>query len=126
MPSTPPSCGGRLPGAGAPKGRRRRRAALQGFRTLRPGHPQWLELGGRAVSVMSRAQRANDTIAMADRLLATVDDVDTIRRIQTHAVKALWLSGRFVDLIDRAERSLALTTGRRDLTTRFRAAQALA
>jgi DNA-binding CsgD family transcriptional regulator/nucleoside-triphosphatase THEP1 len=100
--------------------------ALQAFRTLRPGHRQWLELGERAVSVMSRAQRANDTIAMADRLLATVDDVDTISRIQTHAVKALWLSGRFADLNDRAERTLALTTGRRDLTARFRAAQTLA
>ena len=64
--------------------------ALQAFRTLRPGHPQWLELGGRAVSVMSRAQRANDTIAMADRLLATVDDVDTISRIQTQQAVERW------------------------------------
>jgi predicted ATPase/DNA-binding CsgD family transcriptional regulator len=100
--------------------------ALQAFGTLRPGQPQWLELGERAVSVMSRAQRANDTIAAADRLLATIDDVDTISRIQTHAVKALWLSGRFADLIDRAERSLALAAGRRDLTARFQAAHALA
>jgi DNA-binding CsgD family transcriptional regulator/tetratricopeptide (TPR) repeat protein/nucleoside-triphosphatase THEP1 len=100
--------------------------ALQAFRTLRPGQPQWLELGERVVSVLSRAQRANDTIAVADRLLATVDDVDTISRIQIHAVKALWLSGRFSDLIDRAERGLALTTGRCDLAARFQAAQALA
>jgi DNA-binding CsgD family transcriptional regulator len=100
--------------------------ALQAFRTLRPGQPQWLELGERVVSVLSRAQRANDTIAVADRLLATVDDVDTISRVQTHAVKALWLSGRFSDLIDRAERGLALTTGRCDLAARFQAAQSLA
>jgi hypothetical protein len=100
--------------------------ALQAFRTLRPGQPQWLELGERVVSVLSRAQRANDTIAVADRLLATIDDVDAIGRIQAHVVKALWLSGHFSDLIDRAERSLALTTGRCDLTARFQAAQALA
>ena len=100
--------------------------ALQAFRTLRPGQPQWLELGERVVSVLSRAQRANDTIAVADRLLATVDDVDTISRVQTHALKALWLSGRFSDQIDRAERSLALTTGRCDLAARFQAAQSLA
>jgi tetratricopeptide (TPR) repeat protein len=99
--------------------------ALQAFHTLRPGQPDWLELGERAVSVMSRAQRVNDTIAVADRLLATVDDVDTISRIQIHAVKALWLSGRFADLIDRAERCLALTTGRADLAARFQAARAL-
>ena len=100
--------------------------ALHAFATLRPGQPYWLELGERAVSVMSRAQRVNDTIAAADRLLATVDDVDTIGRIQTHGVKALWLSGRFVDLIDRAERGLAMSTGRPDLAARFQAAHALA
>jgi DNA-binding CsgD family transcriptional regulator/nucleoside-triphosphatase THEP1 len=100
--------------------------ALQAFGTLRPGQPQWLELGERVVSVLSRVQRANDTIAVADRLLATIDDVDTISRIQIHMVKALWLSGRFSDLIDRAERGLASTTGRCDLAARSRAAQALA
>lgn len=100
--------------------------ALQAFRTLHPGQPQWLELGERVVSVLSHVQRADDTIAVADRLLATIDDVDIISRVQTHAVKALWLSGRFSDQIDRAERSLALTTGRCDLAARFQAAQALA
>lgn len=50
--------------------------ALQAFATPSPGQPYWLELGERTVSVLSRAQRANDTIAVADRLLATVDDVD--------------------------------------------------
>jgi DNA-binding NarL/FixJ family response regulator/nucleoside-triphosphatase THEP1 len=100
--------------------------ALQAFATLRPGQPYWLELGERAVSVMSRAQRVNDTIVAADRLLATVDDVDTIGRIQTHGVKALWLSGRFGDLIDRAEHGLALSAGRPDLAARFQAAHALA
>jgi DNA-binding CsgD family transcriptional regulator len=100
--------------------------ALQAFRTLRPGQPHWLEVGERAVAVMSRAERVYDTIEAADRLLATIDDVDTISRIQTHAVKALWLSGRFSDLNDRAERSLVLTAGRRDLAARFQAARTLA
>jgi DNA-binding NarL/FixJ family response regulator/nucleoside-triphosphatase THEP1 len=100
--------------------------ALHAFETLNPGQPYWLELGERAMSVMSRAQRASDTIAVADRMLATVDDVDTISRIQTHSVKALWLSGRFADLIDRAERGLALSTERPDLAARFQAAHALA
>ncbi|RDJ93710.1 hypothetical protein B4Q13_20085, partial [Lacticaseibacillus rhamnosus] len=55
--------------------------ALQAFRTLRPGQPQWLELGERAVAVLSRTQRAADTIAVADVLLATVDDVEVVARI---------------------------------------------
>jgi DNA-binding NarL/FixJ family response regulator len=99
--------------------------ALQAFRTLRPGQPQWLELGERVVSVLSSVQRANDTIAVADRLLATIDDVDAVSRVQIHLVKALWLSGRFPDLIDRAERGLASTTGRCDLAARSQAARAL-
>src|SRR3984893_10672803 len=67
--------------------------ALQAFRTLRPGQPQWLKLGERAVSVLSRTQRAADTIAVADLLLATVDDDDVVSRIETHTVKPMWLSG---------------------------------
>lgn len=100
--------------------------ALQAFQTLRPSHSHWLELGEQAVSVLSRAQRAAGTIAVADRLLATVDDVDVISRIETHALKAMWLSGRFADIVHRAERGIALTSGRRDLAARFQAARALA
>jgi hypothetical protein len=58
------------------------------------------------VAVLSTAQRANDTIAVADRLLATVDDVDTVSRIETHAVKALWHNGRFTEIIDRSRHTL--------------------
>jgi DNA-binding CsgD family transcriptional regulator/tetratricopeptide (TPR) repeat protein len=100
--------------------------ALQAFRTLRPNQPRWLELGEQALSVLSRTQRATDAIAVADRLLATVDDVDTVCRIETHAVKAMWLSGRFADIVDRADRGIALTSGRADLVARFQAARALA
>jgi hypothetical protein len=39
--------------------------ALQACATLSLGQPYWLELGERTVSVLSRAQRANDTIAVA-------------------------------------------------------------
>jgi DNA-binding CsgD family transcriptional regulator/nucleoside-triphosphatase THEP1 len=100
--------------------------ALQAFEMLRPGRPRWVELGERAVAVLSTAQRANDTIAVADRLLATVDDVDTVSRIETHAVKALWHNGRFAEIIARARHTLTLTGERPDLVARFRAAEALA
>ena len=76
--------------------------------------------------MLSIAQRANDTIAVADRLLATVDDVDTVSRIETHAMKALWHNGRFAEMIDRARHTLTLTGDRPALAARFRAAQALA
>jgi DNA-binding CsgD family transcriptional regulator/nucleoside-triphosphatase THEP1 len=100
--------------------------ALHAFDMLRPGQPCWAELGERAAAVLATAQRANDTIAVADRLLATVDDVDTVSRIETHAVKALWHNGRFAEILERARHTLELTGERPDLVARFRAAQALA
>ena len=100
--------------------------ALDAFHTLPIGQPRWLAMGERAVSVLSRAQRAADAIAVADLLLATVDDVDVVSRIETHTVKAMWLSGRFSELVDRADRIIVLAAGRRDLVARFRAVRALA
>jgi DNA-binding CsgD family transcriptional regulator len=100
--------------------------ALQAFQTLRPGQPQWLELGERAVSVLSRTQRAADTIAVADVLLATVDDPDVVGRIETHTVKPMWLSGHSAALLERADRAIARAGTRRDLVVRFSAARALA
>ena len=100
--------------------------ASHAFDMLRPGQPGWIELGEHAAAVLSIAQRANDTIAVADRLLATVDDVDTVSRIETHAMKALWHNGRFAEMIDRVRHTLTLTGDRPDLVARFRAAQALA
>jgi DNA-binding CsgD family transcriptional regulator len=100
--------------------------ALHAFSMVRPGHPSWVELGERAVAVLSTAQHANDTITVVNRLRATVDDVGTVCRIETHAVKALWHNGHFAELLERAGRTLAVTGGRPDLAARFLAAQALA
>jgi len=100
--------------------------ALHGFSMVRPGDPSWVELGERAVAVLSTAQRANDTITVVNRLRATVDDVDAVGRIETHAVRALWHSGHFTELLERAGRMLAVTGERPDLSARFGAAQALA
>ena len=87
--------------------------ALHAFDMLRPGQRCWVELGERALAVLSIAQRAIDTIAVAERLLATVDDVDTVGRIQTHAVKALWHNRRYAEIMERARHTIELTAGRR-------------
>ena len=100
--------------------------ALQAFQIMHPGQPQWLELGERAVSVLSRTQRAAEAIAVADRLLATVDDVDIVSRIETYTVKPMWLSGHSATLVGRADRALARSGTRHGLVARFRAARALA
>ena len=100
--------------------------ALQAFQILHPGQPQWLELGERAVSVLSRTQRAAEAIAVADRLLATVDDVDVVSRIETYTVMPMWLCGHSATLVGRADRALARSGTRHGLKARFRAARALA
>jgi DNA-binding CsgD family transcriptional regulator/tetratricopeptide (TPR) repeat protein len=100
--------------------------ALRAFQTLRPGQRRWLELGERAVSVLSRTQRVADTIAVADTLLATVDDADVVSRIETHTIKPMWLSGHSAALVERAERAIARAGTRQDHVARFRAARALA
>jgi DNA-binding CsgD family transcriptional regulator len=100
--------------------------ALQAFQILRPGQPQWLALGERAVSVLSRTQRATEAIAVADALLATVDDADVVGRIDTYTVKPMWLSGHSAALVERAERAIARAGTRHDHVVRFRAARALA
>jgi len=100
--------------------------ALQAFQIMHPGQPQWLELGERAVSVLSRTQRAAEAIAVADRLLATVDDVDVVSRIETYTVKPMWLSGHSATLVGRADRALARSGTRHGHLARFRAARALA
>src|SRR6202008_2821294 len=93
--------------------------ALHAFDMLRPGQPCWVELGERALAVLSIAQRAIDSIAVAERLLATVDDVDTVGRIQTHAVRALWHNRRYAEIVERARE-------RPDLVARSGPAEALA
>src|SRR4029079_8369254 len=100
--------------------------ASHAFDMLRPGQPHWLELGERAVAVLSIAAVSNSPIAVVARLLATVDDVDAVSRIETHAVRALWHNGRFAEILKRAEHTLKCTGERPDLDARFRAAQALA
>src|SRR6202012_145153 len=49
--------------------------ALQAFATLSPGQPYWLQLGERTVSVLSRAQRANDTIRRGALPVGPAEDV---------------------------------------------------
>ena len=100
--------------------------ALQAFQTLRPHHAHWLESGERALAVLSHTQHCADAIAVADLLLATVDDPDVISRIETQAAEALWLSGHFTELAQRADRGISQAAARRDLVARFQALGALA
>jgi len=80
--------------------------AALAFRTVRPSQPEWLELSRRCLAVLCRTQRATEAIAVADSILARVDDADLIGQVETDAARAPWLGGRISDLLARTERAL--------------------
>ncbi len=96
------------------------------FRIVRPAQPEWLELSRRCLSVLCRTHRATEALAVADLILARVDDANLIGQIETDAARALWLGGRIKDLVSRTERVLQLGSLAPDVTARLRAARALA
>ncbi len=53
---------------------------LTAFGALRPGQPNWLALGERCVKLLSLVQRCTDALAVADKLMAYVDDDEAAGR----------------------------------------------
>jgi DNA-binding CsgD family transcriptional regulator len=100
--------------------------AALAFRTLLPNQPAWLETGRRSLSVLCRTQRASEAIAVADAILARLDDADLTGAIETQAAHALWLAGRLGDLLARVERALRAEPLDPGVRARLRAARALA
>lgn len=100
--------------------------AALAFRMALPAQPQWLELSLRCLAVLGRTQRTAETIAVADLVLARIDDGDLAGRVETQAARALWLSGRVGELISRTERVMRLTGLAPATTARLLAARALA
>ena len=100
--------------------------AALAFRTVGPAQPEWLDLGLRCLGVLCRTERATETIAVANQILARVDDANLAGQVETEAASALWLSGRVDELTARIERTLATAGMDESVTARLRAAYALA
>ncbi|WP_042430984.1 helix-turn-helix transcriptional regulator [Streptacidiphilus anmyonensis] len=75
--------------------------AALAFRTMRPQQATWLELSRRCLSVLCRTQRAGEAVAVADAILAHVDDPDLAGAVESEAARALWLGGRLGELLAR-------------------------
>jgi len=100
--------------------------ATLAFRLIRPVQAGWLELSLRCLSVLSRAQRPADAMAVAEDILARTDDSEVIGKVETEAAQALWLGGRISELIARTEQALKLDDLDASATARLRGARALA
>ncbi|MCO6003461.1 AAA family ATPase [Actinoallomurus purpureus] len=100
--------------------------AALAFHTVRPAQAEWLELSLRCLSVLRRTQRPAEAIAVADLILARVDDGNLTAQVEVDAARALWLGGRINELLSRTERTLQFTTLDPAVNARLRAVHALA
>src|SRR5580692_10113447 len=100
--------------------------AALAFATVRPAQPEWLDLSRRCLSVLCGAQHVAQAIAVADQILARVDDANLAAQVETETARALWLSGRIHDLTSRIERTLRSNDLDAAVTVRLQAVYALA
>ncbi len=90
---------------------------LTAFSALRPGQPSWLAVGERCVELLSLVQRCTDALAVADQLLAYLDDDEPAGRLEVSLSRALWLTGRW----EAAEQRSGATLERAGLSPVLRA-----
>jgi DNA-binding CsgD family transcriptional regulator len=101
--------------------------AVLALRGIGPEQAEWLDLSLRCLAVLCGIQRATEAIAVADLILARVDDANTIGLVEAWAARALWLGGRIGELVARTDRILK-DDAELDpcVTARLRAVRALA
>jgi DNA-binding CsgD family transcriptional regulator len=99
---------------------------LAAFAALRPGQPAWLAVGERCVEVLSLVQRCTDALAVADRLLAYLDDDESAGRLEVALSRALWLKGRWEEAEERSRVTLERPGLPAALRARLEALHALA
>ncbi|MFJ9712632.1 ATP-binding protein [Streptomyces sp. NPDC101234] len=100
--------------------------AMLAFRTMQPTHNGWLEFSRRCLTVLCQAQRAGDAVAVADQILARLDDNNLAGQVECEVAQALWLGGRVEEMDARLGRVLKpglLTSG---VAAQVHAARALA
>jgi DNA-binding CsgD family transcriptional regulator len=99
---------------------------LAAFAALRPGQPAWLAVGERCVEVLSLVQRCTDAVAVADRLLAYLDDDESAGRLEVALSRALWLTARWEESEERTRATLERPGLPAALRARLEALHALA
>ena len=105
---------------------RRRADARPPSRRCGRGSPAWLGVGMRCVEVLSLVQRCTDALAVADRLLAYLDDDESAGRLEVALSRALWLTGRWEEAEERSRATLERPGLPSALRARLEALHALA
>ena len=99
---------------------------LAAFSALRPGQPAWLAVGERCVEVLSLVQRCTDALAVRTGCWPTMDDDDSVGRLEVALSRALWLTGRWEEAEERARSTLERPGLPAALRARLEALHALA
>ncbi|MEZ0109991.1 DNA-binding CsgD family transcriptional regulator/tetratricopeptide (TPR) repeat protein [Catenulispora sp. EB89] len=100
--------------------------AAEAFAAVTPDLPEWLGVGRRCLAVLRRTERADEAIAVADAILARVDDPDLAGAVEAQASSALWVAGRLEELLARTGRVLDGADPGREVAARLSAVRALA
>ena len=100
--------------------------AALAFQTLRPAQDTWVQVGRRCLAVLCRTQRPADAIALADTMLARLDERNLVGAVEVEAARALWLGGKLDELLKRVTPVLAATPLDPAVAARLTAARALA
>jgi len=79
---------------------------LTAFGALRAGQPTWIRLGHRSVELLSLTQRCTEALAVADQLLAYLDDDESVARVEIALSRVLWLTGRWNEAERRSRAAL--------------------
>lgn len=99
--------------------------AMHAFDLTTNSDPAWSESGERAVELLTRAQRGRDAVRLVDRMLAELNDPESVARIQLLAARALWSLGRVADIGDRVEHAMSHGDPPEPLKAQLRAMSAL-
>lgn len=100
--------------------------ALAAFALAKPQDPNWQDLGQACAEILLEAQHGAEALNIVDELLQRAVDPNRWAQLQVIAARALWLTGRLSELVDRVDTTLSLTAVSAEPIARLTATKALA
>jgi DNA-binding CsgD family transcriptional regulator len=100
--------------------------ALVAFALAKPHDPDWQDVGQACAEILLEAQHGAEALNIVDELLQPAVDPNRWAQLQVIAARALWLTGRLSELVDRVDTTLSLTGVSAELIARLTATKALA
>jgi len=100
--------------------------ALSAFALVKPQDLNWLDAGQACAEILVEAQHGAEALNVVDELLHRAIDPNRRAQLQVIAARALWLTGRLTEVVERVDSTLSLAGVSAELVARLTAAKALA